>query len=323
MALIKLNTRSLSDNSVTEDKIVNAGNIGRRNLLDNGSFQVWQRGAGPFTVNNFGCDRWYGWGNQHNLTRQGATQNHGYSLRVAHNDGGANGFSAIAQTCEYETAAWARGKTLTFSCKVRKGSAFTGTLSLQIVERTDSTASINTGTRNVLISTDFSSSLTTNSQRFSVTTTSTISNSAQAIGVNVIHGSTTGTDANNWFEVEECQLEVGTTPTDFEFSSLADTLQRCQRFYEQGDIVCRHPFQNQLNHIFNTPVYFKVQKRATPNVSQSNGYTTDGQASYGIEGHGGGGYNSKKDGFAISTTTSTTSNSISMVQANWTASAEL
>ena len=309
MALIKVNNRGQSDN------------LGRRNLLDNGSFQVWQRGAGPFTVNAFGADRWYGWGNQHNLTREGATQYHGYSLRVAHNDGGANTFSGIAQTCEYETAAWTRGKTLTFSCKLRKGSAFTGILKLEIVERTDSTASINSGTRNVLISEEVA--ITTTSTKFSVTTNSTVSNSAQAIGVNVVHYQTTGTDANNFFEVEECQLEVGTIATDFEFSSLADTLQRCQRFYEQGDVVCRHPFQNQLNHVFSTPVYFKVQKRATPNVTQANGYTTDGMASYGIEGHGGGGYNSKKDGFVISTTTSTTSNSISMVQADWTASAEL
>ena len=45
MALIKLNTRSLTDDSVTTDKLVNDGNLGRRNLIINGGMQVAQRGT--------------------------------------------------------------------------------------------------------------------------------------------------------------------------------------------------------------------------------------------------------------------------------------
>ena len=328
-------TAKLAADAVTNAKIANDSintenvnlsgfqSLGRRNLLDNGSFQIWQRGGGPFTVNVFGCDRWYGWGNQHNLTRQAATQLHGYSLRVAHNDSGANTFSAIAQTCEFETAAFARGKKLTFSVRLRKGSAFTGTLSIQIVERTDTTGSINTGTRNVLATNDITSSLTTSSQRFTVTTTGTVANSAQAIGVNIIHGSTSGTDANNMFEAEEAQLEIGEHATDFEYASIADNQYRCMRFFEKSNIVNRHPFLNQQNHIFGTPVDFKVVKRATPTVTVSNGYTTDNMASYTIEGHGSGGYLNKTFGFSIQTTANSASNSLAMVQCDWQASAEL
>ena len=328
-----VSTAKLAADAVTNAKIANDSintenvnlsgfqSLGRRNLLDNGSFQIWQRGTGPFTVNNFGCDRWYGWGNQHNVTRQAATQLHGFAIRVAHNDSGSNTFSAIAQTCEYETAAFARGKKLTFSCRVRKGSAFTGTLQLQIVERTDTTGSINTGTRNVLASGDVA--VTTSSTRFTITTTGTVSNSAQAIGVNVNHNGTSGTDANNFFEVEEAQLEIGEHATDFEYASIADNQYRCMRFFEKSGVVNRQPFNNQNGHIFGTPVDFKVVKRTTPTVTLSNGYTTDGMASYQIEGHGSGGYTNKTFGFSVQTTSSTTSNSLSMVQCDWQASSEL
>ena len=335
LAADAVTTAKLAADAVTNAKIANDSintenvnlsgfqSLGRRNLLDNGNFQIWQRGNGPFTVNNFGCDRWFGWGYQHNLTREAATQLHGFSLRVAHNDTTSNGFSAIAQTCEYETAAFARGKKLTFSCRVRKGSAFQGTLFLQIVERTDTTGSINTGTRNVLVSTEFTSSLTTSSQRFTVTTTGTVANNAQAIGVNVYHGSTNTASADNFIEVEEAQLEIGEEATDFEYASFADNQYRCMRFFETSQVVNRHPFLNQQNHIFGTPVDFKVVKRATPTITISNGYTTDNHASYGVEGHGSGGYLNKTFGFSIQTTANSASNSLAMVQCDWQASAEL
>ena len=88
-------------------------------------------------------------------------------------------------------------------------------------------------------------------------------------------------------------------------------------------MVNRQPFQNQNGHVFGTPVDFKVVKRASPTVTLANGYTTDGMASYTVESHGGGGYSDKTYGFSVQTTSSTTSNSLSMVQCDWTADAEL
>ena len=211
-------------------------NLGRRNMLINGDFQVWQRGTSG-TVNTYTCDRWFGWGYQQALTRQaadGTSQNDGrFGLRVQHNDGTANQFSSIAQTLETADTGKARGKKLTFSIDAKKGSAFTGNLTLQIVTRTDAQGSINTGTRQVLVTEDITSSLTTSMKRFTCTTTSTVSQDAKVVGVNVNHTGTTGTDANNYFQVERAQLEIGDTATDFEHPVFGQEIQLCKRYFQR------------------------------------------------------------------------------------------
>ena len=268
MALIKVNARGQSSN------------LGRRNMLINGDYQVWQRGTSG-TVNMYMCDRWYGWGNQQALTQQQAdnqTHNSGrFALRVAHNEASANTFSSIAQTLETNDTAKARGKKLTFTIDVKKGSAFTGNLNLQIVERTDSEATINSGTRNVLITEDITSSLTTSLQRFTCTTTSTVAQGARTIGVNVNHTGTSGTDANNFFQVERAQLEIGDIATDFETRSIGEELAACQRYY-QGF------FNPQLVGSRNTSTRLRiaasttVDMRTTPSISRPSGTTVVFQA---------------------------------------------
>ena len=267
MSLIKVKSRG-TDN-VT----------GRRNILINGDFQVWQRGL-TGTVNSYTCDRWKGWGYQQSVTRQqaeNATSNTGrFALRNAHNDATSNQFSAIGQTLETKDTAKTRGKKLTFSIDVKKGSAFTGTLFLQIVTRTDSEADINAGTRQVLVSEDISSSLTTSLQRFTVTTSSAVAQNALTLGVNVYHGGTSGTDANNFFQVERAQLEIGETATDFENIPFAETFSLCQRYYvNQGfgtnDGGVSSPQRDaQYGHVRQAIIKFPVEMRAAPTVSMQS-----------------------------------------------------
>ena len=245
LAASAVTTAKIAADAVTNAKVGNdvigpenlAGTVpfGHRNLLINGDFQEWQRGTSG-TVNTYACDRWFGWGNQQALTRQqaeNATHNSGrFALRVAHNDGGANGFSSIAQTLETRDAAQCRGKKVTFSIDVKKGSAFTGSLTLQIVTRTDAEGSINTGTRQVLVTEDITSSLTTSLQRFTCTTTTACAQNIRVIGVNVNHTGTSGTDANNYFQVERAQLEIGEHATPFETTDGTVNLARCQRYFQ-------------------------------------------------------------------------------------------
>ena len=237
-------TAKIAADAVTNAKVGNdvigpeniAGTVpfGRRNMLINGDFQLWQRGTSG-TVNSYTCDRWYGWGNQHNLTQQQAengTHNSGrFALRVAHNDGTSNTFSSIAQTLETKDAAQCRGKKVTFSIDIKKGSAFTGSLTLQIVTRTDAEGTINTGTRQVLVTEDITSSLTTSLQRFTCTTSSVCAQNIRVIGVNINHTGTSGTDANNFFQVERAQLEIGENATPFETESFSENSRRCYRYY--------------------------------------------------------------------------------------------
>lgn len=251
-------------------------NLGRRNMLINGDYQVWQRGTSG-TVNQYACDRWYGWGNQHNLTQQqaeNATHNSGrFALRVAHNDGTANTFSSIAQTLETNDAAKCRGKKLTFSIDVKKGSAFTGSLTLQIVTRTDAEGSINTGTRQVLVTEDITSSLTTSLQRFTCTTSTACGQDIRVVGVNVNHTGTSGTDANNYFQVERAQLEIGEEDTEFEHCSYAEQLSLCQRYYykTQGTTGYLLGRGNGTSNLAGVNIPIPVTMRTTPTVSVISG----------------------------------------------------
>ena len=264
----------LSQIQTTNNQVI--PNLGRRNMLINGDFQVWQRSTSG-TVNSYTCDRWYGWGYQQAVTRQqaeNATSNTGrFALRNAHNDATSNQFSAIAQTLETNDTAKTRGKKLTFSIDVKKGSAFTGNLYLQIVTRTDSEATINAGTRQVLISEDISSSLTTSLQRFTVTTSSVVAQNALTVGVNVYHGSTSGTDANNFFQVERAQLEIGEEATEFESISFGETFSLCQRYYVNegfgtNDGGISSPQRDaQYGHVRQAIIKFPVEMRAAPTVS--------------------------------------------------------
>ena len=251
-------------------------NLGRRNMLINGDFQVWQRGTSG-TVNTYTCDRWYGWGNQHALTQQQAengTHNSGrFALRVAHNDATSNTFSSIAQTLETSDAAKARGKKLTFSIDVKKGSAFTGNLTLQIVTRTDAEGTINTGTRQVLVTEDITSSLTTSMQRFTCTTSTVCAQNIRVIGVNVNHTGTSGTDANNYFQVERAQLEIGEEDTEFNHPVYGQELTLCQRYYYKTTGVTGYLLGrgNGTTNLAGVNIPIPVTMRTTPTVSVVSG----------------------------------------------------
>ena len=275
----------LSKIQTTNNQVI--PNLGRRNLLINGDFQLWQRGTSG-TVNSYTCDRWYGWGYQQSLTQQqaeNATSNTGrFALRNAHNDATSNQFSAIAQTLETNDTAKVRGKKLTFSIDVKKGSAFTGTLSLQIVTRTDSESTINAGTRQVLVTEDITSSLTTSLQRFTCTTSSAVAQNALVVGVNVYHGGTSGTDANNFFQVERAQLEIGEEATDFENIPFAETLQLCMRYFQRvgeisnsnlGSMPGIQSTRNTTNQAL-LSYQCPVPLRTTPSVSKSGTFTLYG-----------------------------------------------
>ena len=206
--------------------------LGNRNLLINGANTIWQRGASLGSgVNRYVQDRWYQWGYGAIPTQQTGIDGIGYSARLQHNDATANSFSAWNQSLETSDTVYARGNKTTFSVYIKKGSAFTGNLNLQIVERTDAQGSVNTGTRNVLHSENIAGSLTTSFQRFTITSNNNVSASAKSIGVNIDHSGTSGTDSNNYFEFTQAQLEVGPVATPFEYRSYGQNLALCNRYY--------------------------------------------------------------------------------------------
>jgi len=89
--------------------------------------------------------------------------------------------------------------------------------------------------------------------------------------------------SNEWY-VTGVQLEAGTTASDFEFVPVDINLQRCQRYYEQSVAPTFIYYKtNELTSIANqevySPVYYKVEKRATPTLTITGYSGADNQCS--------------------------------------------
>ena len=259
MALIKLNNRSLEDNAIH----------GRRNLIINGDLQVSQRGdytsatAIP-TSSTYYLDRF-------RFRRNGVTGNfiHKLNQTLDNNDvvntvrldvtSTATGRVEIAQIIEDFN--WFKNKTITFSARVKSNST-----DARLVFNADggdgttaSTAHTGGGSWELLTGTATLTSGVTGVQFYA---------GIQAAGT----GDVTGVTSGDYFEISEIQVEVGDTATPFEHRSYGEELALCQRYYEVGDFYGY--FTTSSSGSFNPDaVYqgeFKVQKRTSPSMTQTN-----------------------------------------------------
>jgi hypothetical protein len=91
------------------------------------------------------------------------------------------------------------------------------------------------------------------------------------------HAVNVTSSTSNTFYLTGCQLEVGTSASDFEFLPHDVNLQRCQRYYEE--LVSNDGFDiywsgyTSSNYDGASPYSFKVEKRAVPSGSFSGSWT--------------------------------------------------
>ena len=278
MALIKLNTRSLSDDSVTTPKIADTVNLGRRNLIHNGDFQVWQRGTGDFTLNNsnaYTVDRWHGGtnGSEDVIYSRSTYEVQRYALRVRRT-GTSSGRMYATQMIETATLDMMRGQTITLSYRARKGSDFNTTFVSRIGTQTNETPRDDSK----LEFNDYTASLTTDWQTFShsLTLTST-SNSGSGLLVEFIAESGAGGTSNFWYEITDVQLEIGSVATPFERLPYYIVEKDCQRYYYQyngtnnGFIMCGGYVDSSYVHIIHVGEQFPAVMRAIPAITIYSG----------------------------------------------------
>jgi len=261
MALSKIETQALD-----------VGQIGgRRNLIINGGFQVWQRGT-SFSGNEYTADRWYAGlsGATATISQQsftvGQTDVPGepeYYLRF--NVTGANDNVKIQQPIEdVRTAA---GQTVTLSFWIKSTSAPTS-LTPRFQQYFGSGGSA------PAVDTDG-------------TTITGITSSWQKIERQVtipsISGKTIGSSSylllqlfnpNNEtfdFDIAQVQLEVGSVATPFEHRSYGEELAACQRYYwrfNSETVYNRFALgENQSSSNSEAFVNFPVPMRAIPSFS--------------------------------------------------------
>lgn len=201
-------TEAIWDDQIKDNVNQLAG--AHRNLLTNGGFEVWQRGAGAFTANNaYTADRWQllvGSLSSDSVTQESTTiDSQGrYSLACAHTHSSA---SFITQKIEH----WhdLRGKTVCFSVRVRQSAA--SMVRLRLGDGVSPTAG----------------STTTTTGSF-VTLTHTLAVSASATEL----VATIDFLASGTAYLDNAMLVVGPAPAPYRPLHPQEELARCQRYYE-------------------------------------------------------------------------------------------
>jgi hypothetical protein len=213
------------------------------NTVINGGMDIWQRGtSGTFTgtVVYPAADRWAavstGTSATCTMSRQTAdTTSQTYGLRFGRNSGQTNtGAPYIATAIESQQSRLYAGQTVTLSFYAKAGAnaPLTLTTLLRTGTGTDQTvaAMFSTGWTGG-VNVDTNHTVTTTMARYSVTTT--LGSTVNEIFIGFGYAPTGTAGANEWFQIEGVQLELGSVPTTFKRAggTLQGELAACQRYY--------------------------------------------------------------------------------------------
>lgn len=267
------------------------------NYIINGAFDVWQRGAGPFTTNVYGADRWQfygtGTGTSHSATRQSFTPGSaslvGQESQYYYRDVITSGSDASTQMLmvqKIEDVRTLAGQTVEFSFWAKAGSG-TPRIGVEMYQNFGS------GGSDAVSGIGQSVTISTSWARYSFTITvpsvsgKTIGpdSSLQAIiwfsagSTNATRSGSVGLQSGT-FDIWGAQLEAGSIATPFRRNSpsLQAELAACQRYYEKSYDLSTSPGTatnvsskySAANGVTTTTSYladgisFRVTKRAIP-----------------------------------------------------------
>mgnify|MGYP001161459046 FL=1 len=257
--------------TVKSTNIVNSQPLTNRNFLINSSYQIAQRGTSSSTINDYVVDRWRTFGGPSGFTisriDDATYATSGKALRMHRTNGNSqtnnHGFGQGIETLNSLRLA---GQSVILSFKAKRGADFSGSgntinCSINAGEGTDENPFGMTNTNSssqsfTLLETDTSHTLT-----FDVPSDKT--------QVTVLFNYTpTGTaGVNDWFEIADCQLEMGTEATPFEYVSVGDELARCYRYcYVISDGAIGMGAQKASDQIIGH-IQFPATMRATPTAT--------------------------------------------------------
>ena len=280
MALIKLNTRSIPDDTVTPAKV--SQNLGRRNLIINGDFQVAQRATSVTSQTASGyktVDRLYTNASGATYSQSQQTVTVGgetglplqFSKFLRHQVTTGNNWSQVYQKIENVSSVPAGTVTLSFYAK---GTSPDAGLSFIAWQNFGSG-----GSSEVTVTISPTVTLTSTWQRFTVNiTVPSITGKTIGTGSHFYFGIGQGgsTSTNAWtLDITGLQLEVGSVATDFEHRSYGEELAKCQRyFYRHADYSNRRTvaasFRTSATDVEGV-VTFPSTMRSTPTLISTSG----------------------------------------------------
>tara|TARA_R110000822_G_scaffold111417_2_gene242145 strand:- start:39 stop:1052 length:1014 start_codon:yes stop_codon:yes gene_type:complete len=255
---------------------------GRRNVLTNSHFDIWQRGT-SFTpassTKTYAADRWcaYRVGTTGcTVSRQTGPTGQQYAMRVQR-DSANSSTTAIQVFQGVDTAdslRMAGATTAQLKLTLKAGADFSATTSNVTVKVTTGTGTNESPTASWTGEADAlstSQAITTSAVTYDFDSI-TIPSSATQVKVQVSFAPTGTASTNDWFEISGAQLSVGSSPT-MERLSQAQTLAECQRYYYQwGPWGTEEVVGNASNYSTTLAICvlrFPVTMRAQPTVTFS------------------------------------------------------
>lgn len=284
------------NSDITALNAVVSGSVFRKNIAINGGFDVWQRGTNFTGITNvpvYTADRWFGYRNAAvagmTVSRQAATGSGQYALRVQRDAANASTACIGIGTC-FETSLSKKlaGKQLTVSFSAKAGANYSAAGSiLPVIMYTgtgtdQSSTAMTAGTWTGNAGTSQNVVISPVQGRYSATFN--VPAGTTQIGISFAPQMVGAAGANDWYELEDVQIELSPVATDFEVLPVQQTLALCQRYYEKSYDQGTNPGTatttgNRYGRAWqsSTQTYgecvFAVVKRATPTMTY---YSTSG-----------------------------------------------
>jgi len=235
---------------------------GRKNLLINGGFDVWQRGT-SFTPTgvDYMADRWFMGGGDYacTVTKQASTLPDGSEVNTMLISYTATGTNAVDPYQGIEDYKVLSGKTIAISCWVRTN--ISGLKFRQYSTANFGSDAVPDGQWNKLVTT-----VTLGA----VTSTNKVANSSF---FGLVSGGAIVTKFGDYLEMTQFQLELGSVATPFEHRLYGEELALCQRYYQTINInVQGYPG---AGGYFQADIQFPTQMRSTPTTTN---ITSGGQS---------------------------------------------
>ena len=236
---------------------------GRRNLIINGGFDVWQRGASFTSVGSgYSADRFfqsvYG-GATPNITKVAGFGDFRNAIRYTGVNGGASEQLELEHRIEGGNLPQTGMLTLSYWVRGSKAGSFKAG---RLINGT--TGVTNTGRADVEVSTDWS--------RVTVTVSALAATDAQYYRLFWADSLLSYmSDDSVWLEFTGVQLEIGSVATPFEHRLYGEELALCQRYYERINGTSPWFF----GHGYNSQVYMTVEWKVPKRVSGGTVYYSD------------------------------------------------
>ncbi len=254
---------------------------GRKNIVMNGAFQVWQRGT-SFTANDdtFGADRWAIERENQTVTKEIASIGNirCNSMKMLKTGSGAiTAYHSIEDgTGVSAGGSLFNGKTLTLSYYAKASGSFDNNGQIWLYYNNNSSSV------QVATCTD---SLTTSWTKFThtftmPTNTQTYAN-VYSLTLSLIRALDGNVSNSDWVEVAQVQLEESSVATNFEHRSYGEELALCQRYYYLHAVGEHQPIGMTVcnsSAFFDFNCEFRTTMRASPSLEHVNG--TDHYAVY-------------------------------------------